>query len=93
MVTSKYVQCFVQQWIQHHQLIPTIYSLSGMLSCHPSGILIEIQGINRDDRGKSREEPDICGHALHIDAVVWFRRTQVLDGKSHVLFFLLRGRS
>ena len=61
-----------------------------MSSCHPSGILIEIQGIDRDDRGKSCEEHDICGHALHNDAVVRFRRIQVLDGKSRAVFLCER---
>ena len=44
---------------------------------HPSGILIDIVGINASDKGRSCEEHSNCGSALRIDTLVQFRLVQI----------------
>ena len=44
---------------------------------HPSGILIDIVGINAWDKGRSREEHANCGSVLKIDTLVRFRSVQI----------------
>jgi hypothetical protein len=47
---------------------------------HPSGVVLDIVGTNRGDRGRSCEEHlDACGTAVLIDdAVVRIRKEQIL---------------
>ena len=54
-----------------------------MAPFHPTGIIIEIVGLNAADRGRSCEEHTVCGaEALKIDSVVRFRAEQiVMNGK------------
>jgi hypothetical protein len=49
---------------------------------HPTGITINIVGIERGDRGRSCKEHTVCGSVLCEDSVVRIRRCQiVVDGK------------
>ena len=49
---------------------------------HPSGILIDIVGINASDKGRSCEEHANCGSVLKIDTLVRFRSVQIwCDGQ------------
>ena len=47
---------------------------------HPSGVVIDVVGMNRGDRGRSCEEhPDACGTAvLTDDVIVHIRKEQIL---------------
>ena len=44
---------------------------------HPSGILVDIVGINASDKGRSCEEHANCGSVLKIDTLVRFRLVQI----------------
>ena len=44
---------------------------------HPSGILVDIVGINASDKGRSCEEHANCGSVLRIDTLVRFRSVQI----------------
>ena len=44
---------------------------------HPSGILIDIVGINASDKGRLCEEHANCGSVLKIDTLVHFRSIQI----------------
>lgn len=51
---------------------------------HPTGVMIEIVGIKRGERGRSCKEHAVCGSAvLQEDTVVRIRKCQILldDGK------------
>ena len=49
-----------------------------MAPFHPTGIIIEIVGLNAADRGRSCEEHSVCGaEVLKIDSVVRFRAEQI----------------
>jgi hypothetical protein len=49
-----------------------------MAPFHPTGIIIEIVGLNASDRGRSCKEHAVCGtEALKIDSVVRFRAEQI----------------
>ena len=46
---------------------------------HPSGVVLDIVGTNRDDRGRSCEEHEVnCGEVLAEDVVVRLRKVQIL---------------
>ena len=44
---------------------------------HPSGILIDIVGINMSDKGRPCEEHASGGSVLRVDTIVWFRSAQI----------------
>ena len=44
---------------------------------HPSGILVDIVGINASDKGRSCEEHASCRSVLKIDTLVRFRLVQI----------------
>ena len=49
---------------------------------HPPGIVVEIVGIDKGDRGRSCEEHDVCGEVVEEDTLLRLRREQILvDGK------------
>ncbi len=49
---------------------------------HPPGIIAEIVGIEKGDRGCSCEEHDVCGEVVEEDTLLHLRREQILvDGK------------
>jgi hypothetical protein len=49
-----------------------------MAPFHPTGIIIEIVGLNAADRGRSCEELTVCGaEVLKINSVVRFRAEQI----------------
>ena len=49
---------------------------------HPSGITVEIVGIERGDRGRSCEEHDVCGTVVEEDTLLRLRKEQILvDGQ------------
>ncbi len=49
---------------------------------HPSGITVEILGIERGDRGRSCEEHDVCGTVVEEDTLLRLRKEQILvDGQ------------
>ena len=50
---------------------------------HPSGVVVEIVGMERGDQGRSCEEHDVnCGEVLAEDVVVRLRKVQILvEGK------------
>ena len=48
---------------------------------HPSGIIVEIVGIDRGDRGRSCEEHDVCGSVVEEDTLLRLRKEQIMvDG-------------
>jgi hypothetical protein len=47
------------------------------MACHPSGICVDIIGINASDQGRSCEKHDICGVVLAPDVVVRIREVQL----------------
>ena len=49
---------------------------------HPTGVGVEIVGIDKGDRGRSCEEHDVCGEVVEEDTLLRLRREQILvDGK------------
>ena len=49
---------------------------------HPSGVTVEIVGIERGDRGRSCEEHDVCGTVVEEDTLLRLRKKQILvDGE------------
>jgi hypothetical protein len=49
---------------------------------HPSGVTVEIVGIERGDRGRSCEEHDVCGTVVAEDTLLRLRKEQILvDGQ------------
>jgi len=55
---------------------------------HPPGIIIEIVGIEKGNRGHSCEEHDVCGEVGEEDTLLRLRREQILvDGKEETGFF------
>lgn len=51
------------------------------MATHPSGITVEIVGIESSTNGRSCEEHDICGSILTEDIVVRLRKVQIVNGK------------
>ena len=47
------------------------------MACHPSGISVDIVGIEASDRGRSCEKHTCCGSLLSPDVVVRFRAIQL----------------
>ena len=48
------------------------------MACHPSGIVVDIVGINQSDHGRSCEEHSCCGSSIAgLDVVVRFRTIQL----------------
>ena len=60
--------------------IATIRSIPNM-SHHPSGVEVELVGIEEGGRGRSCEEHDVCGKVLCIDVVARLRSIQIQNGK------------
>ena len=53
---------------------------------HPPGIIVEIVGIEKGDRGRSCEEHDVCGEVVEEDTLLRLRREQILvDGKEETV--------
>jgi hypothetical protein len=50
------------------------------MSHHPTEPLVEIVGIEANNRGRSCEAHDVCGSALGIDSIVRFRVIQIMNG-------------
>jgi hypothetical protein len=51
------------------------------MATHPSGITVEIVGIEASNNGRSCEEHDVCGSILIEDVVVRLRKVQVVNEK------------
>lgn len=52
------------------------------MACHPSGITVDIVGIQASDRGRSCEKHACCGCVLAPDVVVRFRTIEIMvNGK------------
>ena len=47
------------------------------MACHPSGVTVDIVGINASDHGRSCEHHDVCGSLLADDVVVRIRAVQL----------------
>ena len=45
---------------------------------HPSGITVEVVGIERGDRGHSCEEHDVCGRVVTEDTLLCLKKVQIL---------------
>ena len=54
------------------------------MAAHPSGVLVEIVGIEESGRGRSCEEHSTCGSVLQLDTVVRFRSIQIINGKNSI---------
>jgi hypothetical protein len=54
------------------------------MATHPSGITVEIVGIEASNNGRSCEEHDVCGSILIEDVVVRLRKVQVVNEKGMV---------
>ena len=50
------------------------------MSHHPTGIQVDLVGIEEGGRGRSCEEHQVCGKVLTIDAVVRLRCIQIKNG-------------
>ena len=50
------------------------------MSYHPSGIQVDIVGIEQGNRGRSCEEHNVCGKVLDLDVVVRLRSVQIING-------------
>jgi len=50
-----------------------------MSTHHPSGITVEIVGIEAKGNGRSCEQHDVCGSVLDVDVVVRLRRVQIVN--------------
>ena len=49
---------------------------------HPTGITVEIVGIEKGDLGRSCEEHDVCGTVVEEDTLLRLRKEQILvDGQ------------
>jgi len=50
---------------------------------HPTGIAVEIVGINQNGNGRSCEEHNTCGTAavVMLDTVLRLRKVQIINGK------------
>jgi hypothetical protein len=48
------------------------------MATHPSGITVEIVGIECGQQGRSCEQHEICGSVIAEDVVVRFRKVQVI---------------
>jgi hypothetical protein len=49
---------------------------------HPSGIEVEIVGINQNGNGRSCEEHNTCGTAVvMLDTVLRLQKVQIINGK------------
>ena len=49
------------------------------MATHPSGVTVEILGIECRSQGRSCDEHEVCGSVLVEDAVVRFRKVQVVS--------------
>ena len=47
------------------------------MACHPSGVTVDIVGINASDHGRSCENHEVCGSVLKDDVVVRIRAVQL----------------
>ena len=45
---------------------------------HPPGIIVEMVGIEKGNRGRSREEHDVWGEVVEEDILLHLRREQIL---------------
>ena len=54
------------------------------MATHPSGITVEIVGIEASNNGRSCEEHDVSGSILIEDVVVRLRKVQVVNEKGMV---------
>ena len=59
---------------------------AGTMACHPSGITVDIVGIDASDSGRSCHVHKCCGSVIAQDVVVRFRSVQLLrdDGDEAV---------
>ena len=48
------------------------------MATHPTGITVDVVGIQAGDRGRSCEHHDVCGSVLQVDSLVRFRAVQVV---------------
>ena len=51
------------------------------LKHHPTGVEVEVVGIESGDRGRSCEEHEVCGSVIEPDTVVRFRSVTIINGK------------
>ena len=47
------------------------------MACHPSGVCVDIVGINESNHGRSYEKHTVCGSLVVEDTVVCFRVVQL----------------
>ena len=59
-----------------HTNIHTAYNMS---THHPTGITVEIVGIEASGNGRSCDQHDVCGSVLDEDAVVRLREVQIIN--------------
>ncbi len=48
---------------------------------HPSGVRVEIVGIQEGNRGRSCEQHNCCGRIIGLDTVLRLQKVQILNGK------------
>ena len=48
---------------------------------HPTGVEVEVVGIESGDQGRSCEEHKVCGLVIEPDTVVRFRAVTIINGK------------
>jgi len=54
-----------------------VETVPGKMACHPSGVCVDIVGINTGDNGRSCEHHKVCGSVLEVDMVVRFQCVQL----------------
>ena len=47
---------------------------------HPSGVSVDIVGIEEGNRGRSCEEHLVCGSVIELDVVLQLRSVQIING-------------
>ena len=48
------------------------------MGLHPTGVVVDIVGINTSSNGRSCEEHKVCSSVLKLDSLVRFREVQII---------------
>ena len=49
---------------------------------HPSGVRLDIVGLQADNRGRSCEAHHCCGKNVKLDTVLRLRKVQIVNGEN-----------
>ena len=79
--TAMFVQIRVHSRLPLIERIIFICDMS-IVTRHPSGVRLEIVGINESNRGRSCEQHRCCGRIVTLDMVLRLRKVQIMNGKA-----------